>query len=59
MKPFKQVAGMSLVAYLNHSRLADAASLLGETTRSIAETANRESRQIGRPLLRVQPTQTA
>lgn len=40
MKLFKQVAGMTLVAYLNHARLANAARLLRETTRSIAEIAN-------------------
>jgi ribose transport system ATP-binding protein len=40
MKLFKQVAGMTLVAYLNHARLANAARLLRETTRSIAEIAS-------------------
>lgn len=40
MKNFKQVAGMTLVAYLNHVRLAQAAQLLRETDRTIAEIAN-------------------
>jgi AraC-like DNA-binding protein len=40
MKTFKQVAGMTLVAYLNHVRLASAARLLRETGRSIADIAN-------------------
>ena len=40
MKTFKQVAGLTLVAYLNHVRLANAARLLSETNRSIAEVAN-------------------
>jgi transcriptional regulator GlxA family with amidase domain len=40
MKTFKQVAGMTLVAYLNHVRLANAARLLRETGLSIAEIAN-------------------
>ena len=39
MKTFKQVAGMTLVAYLNHVRLAKAARLLRETNRSIADIA--------------------
>jgi transcriptional regulator GlxA family with amidase domain len=39
MKTFKQVAGMTLVAYLNHVRLANAARLLRETNRLIAEIA--------------------
>ncbi len=39
MKTFKQVAGMTLVAYLNHVRLANAARLLRETDRSIADIA--------------------
>lgn len=39
MKTFKQVAGMTLVAYLNHVRLAQAARLLRETDRTIAEIA--------------------
>lgn len=39
MKAFKQVAGMTLVAYLNHVRLARAARLLRETDRSIADIA--------------------
>ena len=40
MKTFKQVAGLTLVAYLNHVRLANAARLLSETNRSIADIAN-------------------
>lgn len=40
MKTFKQVAGMTLVAYLNHVRLANAARLLRETDRSIADIAS-------------------
>ncbi len=40
MKTFKQVAGMTLVAYLNHVRLARAARLLRETNRSIADIAD-------------------
>jgi len=40
MKTFKQVAGMTLVAYLNHVRLANAARLLRETDRSIADIAD-------------------
>jgi AraC-like DNA-binding protein len=40
MKSFKQVAGLTLVAYLNHVRLANAARLLRETARSIAEIAD-------------------
>ncbi len=40
MKTFKQVAGLTLVAYLNHVRLANGARLLRETTRSIADIAN-------------------
>ena len=40
MKTFKQVAGMTLVAYLNHVRLANGARLLRETTRSIADIAD-------------------
>ena len=39
MKTFKQVAGMTLVAYLNHVRLASAARALRETDHSIAEIA--------------------
>ena len=39
MKIFKQVAGMTLVSYLNHVRLARAAQLLRETDHSIAEIA--------------------
>ena len=40
MKTFKKVAGMTLVAYLNHVRLRNAAHLLRETDRSIAEIAS-------------------
>ncbi len=40
MKTFKQVAGMTLVAYLNHVRLSNGARLLRETDRSIAEIAS-------------------
>ena len=40
MRTFKQVAGMTLVAYLNHARLAKAARLLRESTRPIAEIAS-------------------
>ncbi|MBN8245919.1 MAG: helix-turn-helix transcriptional regulator [Verrucomicrobia bacterium] len=39
MKAFKQVAGMTLVTYLNHVRLARAAQLLRETSHTIAEIA--------------------
>lgn len=39
MKAFKQVAGMTLVSYLNHVRLARSARLLRETDRSIADIA--------------------
>ena len=41
MKLFKQVAGMTLIAYLHHVRLSNAARLLKETTLSIAEIADR------------------
>ncbi len=40
MKVFKQAAGMTLVAYLNHVRLSKAARMLIETDRSIAEIAS-------------------
>ncbi len=40
MKTFKRVAGMTLIAYLNHVRLANAARLLRETDRSIADVAS-------------------
>ena len=40
MKNFKQVAGLTLVAYLNHVRLANGARLLRETDRSVAEIAD-------------------
>ena len=39
MKTFKKVAGMTLVAFLNHVRLSNAARLLKETAKSIAEIA--------------------
>ena len=39
MKTFKKVAGMTLVAYLNHVRLAQGSRLLRETDRTIAEIA--------------------
>jgi AraC family transcriptional regulator, transcriptional activator of pobA len=39
MKTFKRVAGTTLVAYLNHVRLANAAQLLRESNQSIAEIA--------------------
>ncbi len=39
MKTFKQVAGTTLVAYLNHVRLAGAARLLRETNNPIADIA--------------------
>ncbi len=40
MKTFKRVAGMTLVAYLNHVRLANGARLLRETGHSIAAIAS-------------------
>jgi AraC-like DNA-binding protein len=40
MKVFKQVAGMTLVAYLNHVRLAHGSRLLRETDRTIADIAS-------------------
>ena len=40
MKTFKRVAGMTLVAYLNHVRLSNGARLLRETDHSIAEIAS-------------------
>ena len=40
MKTFKKVAGMTLVAYLNHVRLANGSRLLRETGLTIAEIAN-------------------
>lgn len=40
MKMFKQVAGMTLVAYVNHVRLANAARLLREGSLTIAEIAD-------------------
>ena len=39
MKMFKKVSGMTLVAYLNHVRLARAAQLLREGSRSVSEIA--------------------
>ena len=39
MKTFKKVAGMTLVAYLNHVRLAHALRLLRETSHTIADIA--------------------
>ena len=39
MKLFKQVAGMTLLAYLNRVRIARAARLLRETNRSVADIA--------------------
>ena len=40
MKTFKRVAGMTLVAYLNHVRLANGSRLLRETELTIAEIAS-------------------
>ncbi len=40
MKTFKKVAGTTLVAYLNHVRLANGLRLLRETSLSIAEIAS-------------------
>ena len=40
MKTFKKVAGMTLVAYLNHVRLSNAARLLKDPSFSIAEVAS-------------------
>jgi AraC-like DNA-binding protein len=40
MKTFKKVAGMTLVAYLNHVRLANGSRLLRETSLSVAEIAS-------------------
>src|ERR1019366_7413573 len=39
MKTFKRVAGMTLIAYLNHVRISNAAKLLHETGQTIAEVA--------------------
>ena len=39
MKTFKKVAGMTLVVYLNHVRLSNAARMLKETAKSVAEIA--------------------
>jgi AraC-like DNA-binding protein len=41
MKVFKKVSGMTLVSYLNHVRLSQAACFLKQTDWSIAEVANR------------------
>ena len=40
MKTFKSVAGMTLLAYLNHVRIARAARLLRETNRPVASIAS-------------------
>jgi AraC family transcriptional regulator, activator of mtrCDE len=40
IKVFKRVAGMTFIAYVTHVRLANAARLLKETTRSVAEIAS-------------------
>jgi AraC-like DNA-binding protein len=40
MKTFKKAAGMTLIAYMNHVRLANAARLLKETAHSIVEIAD-------------------
>jgi AraC-like DNA-binding protein len=40
MKTFKKVAGTTLVAYLNHVRLANGSRLLRETSLSVAEIAS-------------------
>ena len=40
MKTFKKVAGTTLIAYLNHVRLANGSRLLRETGLSVAEIAN-------------------
>lgn len=40
MKTFKRVAGMTLVSYLNHVRLANGSRLLRETSLTIAEIAS-------------------
>ena len=40
MRTFKKVAGMTLVTYVNHVRLANAARLLKETDSTIAEIAS-------------------
>jgi AraC-like DNA-binding protein len=40
MKTFKKVAGMTLVAYVNHVRLANGSRLLRETDRTIGEIAS-------------------
>jgi len=39
MKTFKRVAGMTLVAYLTHVRVSNAAKLLRDTAQTIAEVA--------------------
>lgn len=40
MKTFKGLAGMTLIAYVNHVRLANAVALLRETGKTIAEIAS-------------------
>jgi AraC-like DNA-binding protein len=40
MKTFKKVAGTTLVAYLNHVRLANGSRMLRETSLSVAEIAS-------------------
>jgi AraC-like DNA-binding protein len=40
MRAFKKVAGMTLVSYINHVRLSNAARLLRETSLSIAEISS-------------------
>jgi AraC-like DNA-binding protein len=40
MKTFKRVAGMTLLAYVNHVRLANGSRLLRETGLTIAEIAS-------------------
>ena len=40
LKTCKRVAGVTLIAYLNHVRLSNAARLLRETTESIATVAS-------------------
>ena len=40
MKAFKQVAGMTLIAYLNHVRLSNGARLLVETHQTVGEIAH-------------------
>jgi AraC-like DNA-binding protein len=40
MKIFKRAAGMTLITYINHVRLANAARLLKESARSVADVAS-------------------